>query len=215
MTDVPLTSNGRWNKKLGAGVIAFSTLPGLPAEGGTCPGATSWCQDNCYAVGMDSNGSRPAIHARWSKNTDAVRAGGMPEIPRQAKYFRIHVSGDFYSPVYIEQWIELCQSRPDVKFWAYTRSWRSPRLLPSLARLRALPNVQLFASTDPSVRAAPPEGWRVASVTDVQLGLRDDRQYPTQATGLQCPEQVGKAASCADCGYCFKGKKGNVLFLVH
>ena len=210
-----LVADGRDNKKLGAGVYSFATLPGLPADGGTCPGATTWCKSACYAVSMDSNGSRPNVHNRWAENTDAVRAGGMPAIPRSAKYFRIHVSGDFYSTVYIEQWRELCASRPDVKFWAYTRSWRSPRLLPRLEKLRALPNVQLFASTDPSVHKAPPPGWRVASVASVQLGLQDDRQYASQATGLQCPEQVGKAASCADCGYCFKGKKGNVLFLVH
>lgn len=128
----------------------------------------------------------------------------MPEIPAKAKAFRIHVAGDFFSPEYIAAWIMLVRSRPDVKFWAYTRSWRVAKLLPMLERLRNEKNMQLFASTDWTIEEAPPEGWRVAMLKG------DDR---TQ--GFQCPEQTGAKKDCASCGYCFKGFKGNVKFKVH
>lgn len=38
------------------------------------------------------------------------------------KLFRIHDSGDFYSKEYFDAWIETAKSRPDILFYAYTKS---------------------------------------------------------------------------------------------
>jgi len=129
----------------------------------------------------------------------------MPEIPKSTKVFRIHVSGDFFSAAYTRRWITLVRQHPDVLFWAYTRSWRVKRIVPALEALRAEPNMQLFASTDMTIKETPPAGWRVANI------LGDERTGPA----LTCPEQVGKKPNCESCGYCFRGQRGNVAFKVH
>ena len=122
--------------------------------------------------------------------------------------YRIHVSGDFDTAPYIRRWIALIQSRPDVLFFAYTRSWRVSRLLTALEELRALPNMQLFASTDPSIPEAIPVGWRPAPVV---FSLDPDLEHG----GIVCREQVGLSKNCHECGYCFKGKRGAVGFIDH
>lgn len=190
------------NAKLGRSVTlaAFSTTPGPDAS---CPGASDWCKAACYAVNLDR--LWPNVAARWAENLVAVQLGKMPIIGHRVKYFRIHVSGDFYSAQYVRQWIRLVRQHPDVLFWGYTRSWRVKRMLPALEDLRGEPNVQLFASTDGSITEPTPAGWRVAFIED------DVARY----TGYACPEQSGRKGSCLECGYCFKGRRGNVGFVEH
>jgi hypothetical protein len=43
-------------------------------------------------------------------------------LPPEATIVRIHVSGDFYSEAYFLAWIDVAKQRPDVKFYAYTKS---------------------------------------------------------------------------------------------
>jgi len=49
--------------------------------------------------------------------TDVIRRANNP-------YFRVHDSGDLFSPAYTWAWVRICQALPDVKFWFPTRSWR-------------------------------------------------------------------------------------------
>jgi len=116
---------------------------------------------------------------------------------------RIHVSGDFYCRAYSEVWKTICETFPQTKFWAYTRSWLVRDLVRPLEQLRALPNVELIGSTDPTM-PLPPEGWRVAFI-----------QTDPRANGTRCNQQHGVADSCLDCGYCFRQDNGNVVFRVH
>jgi hypothetical protein len=37
-------------------------------------------------------------------------------------YIRIHDSGDFYSPVYFQKWLQIARLNPSVRFYAYTKS---------------------------------------------------------------------------------------------
>lgn len=45
-------------------------------------------------------------------------------------FFRIHDSGDFFSPEYMAGWFEVCENihseMPNVRFWAPTRVWGDP-----------------------------------------------------------------------------------------
>ena len=132
----------------------------------------------------------------------------VPSLPADAKVVRIHVSGDFDTPSYILTWIGLCDFHPSVLFFAYTRSWRVPELLPFLETLESLPNVQLFASMDESTPESPPNGWRVAWV-------RDGVELEGYENILLCPEEVGLKPNCEACGYCFRGKRGDVVFPIH
>ena len=117
--------------------------------------------------------------------------------------FRIHAAGDFYSVAYIQAWQAIAEALPNISFFAYTRSWNVPTLLPALEVLRALPNVQLFASLDDSMPDAP-EGWRIAYM-----------EGDTRHKGMVCLEQVGKKPDCASCGYCFIKQAGHVEFIKH
>lgn len=186
------------NQKLGRSreLATFSMSPVV-----TCPGATDWCLAQCYAQSPYKRYQQTQV--AWSENAEQAIGGALPDIPDRIKILRFHVSGDFFSAPYIRRWIKQVKARPDVQFWGYTHSWRVPRLRKALAELRDQPNVQLFASVDPSSEQAP-DGWRVAFIEG------DDRY-----AGPTCPEQTGQKKSCLDCGYCFTGKKGNIRFLVH
>jgi len=76
-------------------------------------------QYKCYASSAERF---PAVRkSRWD-NFEYVKNGGVPEIPKDCKAIRIHASGDFFNQAYFDMWLELARSRPDVEFWAYTKS---------------------------------------------------------------------------------------------
>ena len=130
------------NKKLGPGIGVVNRMPGE-----TCPGESEACRKFCYA----KKGFYPTKFGRYRAETITL-PDKLPE------YFRWHTSGDFDSIEYICSVIDVVQQHPDTQFWAYTRSWDVPELVPGLERLRAEPNMELFASVDPSMDS-PPEGW--------------------------------------------------------
>lgn len=43
-------------------------------------------------------------------------------IPKNAGIIRIHESGDFYNPTYFKAWCKVASMRPDIRFYAYTKS---------------------------------------------------------------------------------------------
>ena len=194
-------SFGIGNKKVGE-VFNFS----LPSKT-SCPGASVWCLKHCYAHRYEKR--RPTCKAAYEHNLaltqdiEKFTETMIGIVPRILPCFRIHISGDFYSKPYIEAWKHICESFPQTQFWAYTRSWNVPELVEPLVRLRDLRNVQLFASTDPTM-PLPPKGWRIAF-------LNND----ARAKGLACPQQEGALESCLSCGYCFRKKRGHVVFKIH
>jgi hypothetical protein len=58
---------------------------------------------------------------------------------------RIHDSGDFYAPQYIDKWTEIAKAHPDLKFYAYTKS-HHPKLRERLNEFEKLPNVNIVQS---------------------------------------------------------------------
>jgi len=194
-------SLGEGNAKVGQ-VYTFS----LPSHT-TCPGASPWCLEHCYGYRYER--LRPFCRRAYQRNLVLTQR---PEefvrvmtgvLPRILPSMRIHVSGDFYVAAYCHAWKQICRAFPQTKFWAYSRSWVVPNLARPLEQLRALANVEVFASTDPSM-PLPPAGWRVAFI-----------ETDPRANGMPCRHQHGQADSCQDCGYCFQQDKGNVVFLVH
>ena len=172
-------------------------MAGRPAgpqliQRGTCPGATDWCKANCY-------GLKGRYIFQYAKYAQPLNLPAQP-----TRYVRIHAVGDFDCVAYINEIIAYVRDNPDTRFWAYTHSWAEPELLAHLEYLRAEPNVQLFASMDPSSASEPPAGWRKAYID----GTFDQ-------SGPVCMEMTGAKATCFDCGYCFKGKRGNVVFKPH
>jgi hypothetical protein len=192
---------GNGNRKVGR-ALTFS----LPSRL-TCPGASTWCLRRCYAFRYER--LRPLCLDAYGRNLflslDANRFAEsmLAMLPRGLRGVRIHVSGDFYSPTYADLWTRICQGRPDIVFWSYTRSWSVPTILPSLDALHRLANVRLFASCDETM-PLPPAGWRTAFVEE------DPRAH-----GVHCRKQQGQAESCLTCGYCLFSDTGHVVFKVH
>lgn len=121
----------------------------LPAKV-TCPGMTEECGSKCYAFNLMR--AYPAVGAKYERNLAFAETDGfVPHMIRcipDVCEFRIHVSGDFHSIDYIKKWIAIASERPDVTFYAYTRSWRIPALWAMLEMLAALPNVNINLSVD-------------------------------------------------------------------
>lgn len=220
---VEISPFGIGNLKIGMGVHTYSRVAGDPAKGnagGTCPGSTDECERICYAKRIQG-----VVRMIYDGNSDT---SVVPPIPDECRILRLHISGDFDSVDYINNWRARLLERPDVTAWAYTRSWRVPALLPALEELRALPNMQLFASMDKSHADVPPTGWRRAWIDgdpragepiNVRAHMDDSvpRNLVTFDNGrtFVCPEETKHKANCLECGYCFEGQRNDVTFLEH
>jgi hypothetical protein len=193
---VSISRYGKGNTKLGPNVFTYSRLPGRDM---TCPGATDACEAFCYAKRVAG-----PVEQVWAGNG----MSDVPPIPDECALLRLHVGGDFDDVAYIDQWVSRLRERPDVQAWVYTRSWRVASLLPALERLRALPNVQMFASVDLDSEL-PPAGWRRAWLND------DERRHDDDVVTYVCPEETGDKSSCEACHYCISGQKHDVTFIRH
>ena len=148
-----LTAAGT-NHKLGALIHSFS-LPSID----TCPGATSFCRSLCYATkGHFLNTNVKTLYAR--NQIESHRRDFAFRMAKEIRHglirnVRIHVSGDLYSAAYVRKWSAIIRVCPSVKFFAYTRSWRDPAILPALQVMAALPNMALWYSEDRETGRSP------------------------------------------------------------
>jgi hypothetical protein len=129
----------------------------LPAVD-TCPGRTEECERDCYAANLMRIYS--AVDAKYRRNQEITYHPGFVDymvetIPADCE-FRIHVSGDFFHVDYVRKWIEIATRRPDVMFYAYTRSWRAD-MFHVIKQLHSLPNVNINLSVDDET--GPPSIW--------------------------------------------------------
>ena len=121
----------------------------LPAKT-TCPGSTEACRKACYAFKLSQVYAN--VGKKYLRNMDFTDSPQfvrymIQNIPHGCE-FRIHVSGDFFSVEYIEKWKAIAKARPDVTFYAYTRSWRIEELWFAIMELNALSNVNVNLSVD-------------------------------------------------------------------
>jgi hypothetical protein len=141
------------------------------------------------------------------------------------------VAGDFMNLAYIEKWRQIVAASKRTRFYAYTRSWRDPALLPALRALAKLPNMQLWLSEDRETGPAPKVGIPIAfmviddfdethvparaSLVFREVGKTDIRVIK-KMNGVQvCPYENGidytPAMTCARCGICWKKELANRL----
>jgi len=127
------------NAKLGKNIFTFS----LPA-GHACPFANECLskadkltgkltdgpntQFRCFAASAEAVYPNVRI-ARWHnfdllKKLNSVKAADLilASLPKKANIVRIHVSGDFFNEAYFLAWLQVAKLKPEVLFYAYTKS---------------------------------------------------------------------------------------------
>jgi hypothetical protein len=122
-----LTQNGKLkktSKKLGLRVFNFG-LPAYKSVTGKiiCPMADA-CIKFCYArkgAYIWSN-VKPAFERRYQATLQENFIELMQdEIDRRKPdYVRVHDSGDYYSPKYLQKWLTIANNNPSVRFYSYT-----------------------------------------------------------------------------------------------
>lgn len=95
----------------------------------TCPFADK-CKSYCYAT--KGFYKMPIVSRKHNLNFDATKRPyfinlmncEIGELKKKNKIdaLRIHSSGDFYSQSYLDTWIKIIESNPDIIFYAYTKS---------------------------------------------------------------------------------------------
>ena len=197
------------NIKLG-NIPSFSTPP---IE--TCPGRTSECsgcngsKHYCYIIKMIK--LRPSIGVSYARNLDAILSDNfILPVSRyisknKPKMFRFSVGGDIFSSKYAEDIAKLVNMFPEVKFLAFTRSWRIKSLADDIAKLQKLKNLQLIASMDNETEQAP---------LVYRRAYAGKPMHPKRKTIL-CPGYGPKELTCEDCGLCFKSANVDIYFPIH
>lgn len=188
----------------------------------SCPGATKACE-NCYAMkkrSMFSNVMARKI-SNWKgvkkigSNVDRLAARLNGVIAKDSKCFRIHSSGDYASQSYIDAWTKVIESRPEVKFWSYTRSFKF-----NYTKLLKLPNFTLFASTDQYNTKEASKFVKRYSKFNVRHAYGPwEKDWAIPSNTVICAVTSGKLkndGACEKCKLCLnKSITKNVLFLRH
>ena len=124
-----LTQNSKLkktSKELGVRVFNFG-IPAYKSASGklTCPFAKD-CVKYCYAQkGAYIWGNvSPAFERRYEATKLDTFVDLMTQEVRRKKvdFLRIHDSGDYYSPAYLEKWLQIARNNPQTKFYSYTKS---------------------------------------------------------------------------------------------
>jgi hypothetical protein len=190
---------------------------GLPA-GKACPGAKygegSIC-GSCYAA--KGNYGVPTVQwalserFRWTLACMRTEAGRDAFVAYMSAaidriglpYFRVHDSGDLFSPAYARCWARIARNLSHIRFWFPTRSYRIPNLLPAIQELAGLPNV--------TVR---PSALMLDSEAPVIDGLAAGSGATYSKDDATCPAytQEGK---CLDCRSCWDRPDRPVLYPLH
>ena len=207
----PVGRFGYGSEKVGGPkVLTYSRLEGPVETGGTCPGATELCELVCYATGMQRY---PTVESLWTNNTKA--GCNLPTLPENlVRDLRIHVSGDFDTPEYVEAWIDKLKPRKNITGWAYTHSWHlGGAMLKALRKLQRLSNMQLFISIDDSLKKKPFKNFRHAYL------LTPETTGIDWNTTIICPAaRVPGQITCEQCRFCLEephNKFIHVAFPIH
>jgi len=205
----PYVTVSEKNKKIGK--IGNFSLP--PVKG--CTKHCVHCMSYCYARPIYSR--FPTARYAWDKNLATVKKS-LPRFEEslgiflsiyKGTFFRIHVSGDFFSQDYLEAWFRIIKTSK-VKFFAFTRAY-------DLDWTNKPSNLKrIWSVDDKNIDAVPNDGTSRAYVTEV-----GDIRKPTRKGEkvFECLCNSGKydADECTHCGYrCAKmSNRWSVNFTKH
>ena len=120
-----LTQNAKMRRSSGPRTFAFG-IPAYRSSSGfvTCPAAGE-CARACYARRNHYTFSvvKRAQETRLelTQSEDFVPVISREIERRRIESVRIHDSGDFYSPKYLNKWLAVMARHPDVRFYSYTK----------------------------------------------------------------------------------------------
>ena len=206
------------NKKLGKLIWDFSLPPIV-----SCPNCED-CKLDCYAVSTYK--MYKSAKLSWDNNfklclnnLDLFKDCVINQLSKgKILMVRIHQSGDFYSDEYLQSWIDIINLFPNIKFFAYTKSFEGKNFTPP-------ENLNIIDSF------IEYEGYKYLNFSnyDVISKLRN------KTKSIICPNTKGgylknihkkdkqskqyikgdklKKMTCSDCLYCIDKK--NVLFVQH
>lgn len=200
----------------------------MPA-GRTCPGKTELCHRLCYARSgrFRFRDVKVAHESSLKRSHESGFVSWMVLTIRDvcALAVRVHTGGDFYNARYVRQWISIAKRCPNTCFYAYTRSWRDPRVAPALRQLAALPNFALWYSCDRETGEPPrnpgvERAWMAENDKDlppfpVDLVFRNNIERPRRTLGgypICAYDQNVAQTSRVTCSHCQRCWKGNVLY---
>jgi len=212
---------------------AFGLSPGLPSQGGTCPGATTGsggCQHiadgkktaTCYVEGLRK--AYTTVAKALQHNTDLVMKATEEELTElfcnmfqefkdievkrgkiENLWFRHHWSGDMPDEKYCRAIKAAMLKFPEINFWTYTRSWFA------LPILHDVPNLVIYVSADAvNLNKALKAYLDYENSSNVALCYMGEE--PPKIAGIKfvaCPVDNGKMAleeACHKCKLCLKGK---------
>ena len=115
---------------------------------------------------------------------------------------RLHVLGDFYSAEYVEFWQEMLLEYPKLAIFGYTARQDQTKIGKAIWLLNNRFAERCVIRHSGNFEADTITGWLYAA------------EESFEGSSFDCPEQVGKVKSCADCGLCWTAKK-TVRFLSH
>jgi len=197
-----MLKRGKQNAKLGDKVTGKMwkgmTIYSLTLEErATCPpDCEQW--DNCYGDNMP-----------FGHRFDHTQIGFYYALERQITelnekhsegfVIRLHVLGDFFSRHYTRQWERWLRKFKNLRVFGYTHHRHESELGSMLADMNRL----------------WPDRWRIRFSDDLNTEFSAHVASDTTTTGgIMCPEQAGKTASCATCGYCWSSENP-VVFIEH
>lgn len=209
-----------------------NTLMLAAGKGQSCPDATAYCAEICYAGKLET--MFPSLRGVVTHNTDLLKSAdenGQYELLHTMiadfvkvcdrrnvdKVFRIHADGDFFSMDYVRAWSRIIADFPMVQFWVYTRVYAAALYLHNKHD-----NLGLYFSGDPDniniAKRAASKGIKIAMLADTFSEAKDILAGIGQR-GARCPNQNNKdfvlinkdGGACYRCGLCITGK-GSVLF---
>ena len=227
----------------------FGLLHGLPKDGGTCVGATcgaGGCLDTragkkrktCYVekitqiyknVGNVLLENTEMLKDKTQEEMTVILRETVAEFVRKSPpdklFFRLHWAGDFMNSSYVRAWSTVIKEFPNVRFWAYTRSFAQDHDF--IFPLLECTNLSLYLSCDPVNMESAKKVYDLYKEKYNNLGLAwmgNEAPDPNTFRWVKCPEITGKVKStdeqgaCSKCRLCvdnYANKIKNIQFLIH
>lgn len=160
-----------------------------------------------------------------------LRVTSVPELDRK-RYFRIHDSGDFFSPDYIAAWKKVADQNPDITFWAPSRVWAVPTMREAVNEINRNPKNLIIRPSAYAINGPWPKnlgpGWSEGTTVFAESEKPrmplpegedppydwDCKAYETSSQNVTCRDAENPEGSIG-CRACWKRPDLSVNYTLH